>query len=58
MIRATLGRDDKVDAVNAQLDLLGEDHVGFGRKEVPGKPVTIVGARPFSGVGTLLKRAL
>jgi len=51
MIRSELNGTGKVDVVNAQLDALGEDHIGFGSGTVTGKPVTIVGARPFSGGG-------
>lgn len=47
-------RHEEQDAVNAQLDALGEDHIGFSFKHVPGKPVTVVGARPFSSVNFCL----
>lgn len=50
MIRATLDPTKPMDAVNAQLEILGDDHIGFSSKSVPNKSVTIVGARPFAGV--------
>lgn len=50
MIRKELTPDTTVDPANAQLDILGDDHVGFSTKKVPNKAVTVVGARPFSGV--------
>lgn len=50
MIRATLDPTKPMDAVNAQLDILGDDHIGFSSKVVPDKSVTVVGARPFAGV--------
>lgn len=39
-----------MDPVNTQLDALGEDHIGFGSRDLFGKPVTIIGARPFTSV--------
>ncbi|GMH38558.1 hypothetical protein BSKO_06442 [Bryopsis sp. KO-2023] len=43
------------DPVNDQLDLLGDDHIGFSTKEIPSKAVTVVGARPFSWGGPRYK---
>ncbi|MEM6451079.1 MAG: TIGR04168 family protein [Cyanobacteria bacterium P01_D01_bin.105] len=43
---------DKEDWVQLQIDLLGEAHVGFGKKEFPQLGLTIVGARPFSWGGS------
>lgn len=40
------------DWVQLQMDLLGEDHIGFGRREFPQFNLTIVGARPFSWGGS------
>jgi hypothetical protein len=34
--------------VRQQLDLLGPSHVGYGALPVPGKAVSVVGARPFT----------
>lgn len=50
MIRESIDSRYPMDPVNAQLHILGDDHIGFSSKVVPNKPVTIVGARPFSGV--------
>lgn len=47
-------QNEEQDPINAQLDALGEDHIGFSFKHVPGKPVTVVGARPFSSVRQIL----
>lgn len=38
------------DRVQQQLDVLGDCHVGFGHKALPGTNISIVGARPFSKV--------
>lgn len=42
----------KEDWVQLQMDLLGDDHVGFNKKEFPQFGLTIVGARPFSWGGS------
>ncbi|MCW6035818.1 TIGR04168 family protein [Spirulina subsalsa FACHB-351] len=39
------------DRVQAQLDLLGEAHVGFGKRDFPQLGVSVVGSRPFSWGG-------
>lgn len=39
------------DWVQLQMDLLGEDHIGFSKKEFPQFGLTIVGGRPFSWGG-------
>lgn len=39
------------DRVQQQLDVLGDCHVGFGHKALPGTNISIVGARPFSKGG-------
>jgi uncharacterized protein (TIGR04168 family) len=38
--------------VQQQLDLLGEDHVGYGVKNFPELNLSVVGARPFSWGGS------
>lgn len=43
---------EKEDWVQLQIDLLGDDHVGFSKKEFPQFGLTIVGARPFSWGGS------
>lgn len=43
--------DSVRDRVRAQLEALGEDHVGFSRKRVADKNVTVLGGRPFSRGG-------
>ncbi|MFK8183721.1 MAG: TIGR04168 family protein [Phormidesmis sp.] len=43
---------EKEDWVQLQMDLLGDAHVGFGKKEFPQFGLTIVGARPFSWGGS------
>eukprot|EP00210_Caulerpa_lentillifera_P002405 g2306.t1 len=53
MIRDELKPEENMDPVNAQLFILGADHIGFSSKQVPNKQVTIVGARPFSGGGSI-----
>ncbi|MEO0521158.1 MAG: TIGR04168 family protein [Cyanobacteria bacterium P01_A01_bin.116] len=40
------------DWVQLQMDLLGEAHVGFGKREFPELGLTIVGGRPFSWGGS------
>lgn len=40
------------DRVGRQLALLGTDHVGFSRKDLPAWDVAIVGGRPFSWGGS------
>ena len=40
------------DWVQLQMDLLGEAHIGFSRKEFPQFGLTIVGGRPFSWGGS------
>lgn len=51
MIRSQLNRNERIDIVNQELDALGDDHIGFSSREIFGKSVSVVGARPFSGVG-------
>lgn len=36
------------DRVQQQLDVLGEDHVGYGHKALQGTNISVVGARAFS----------
>jgi uncharacterized protein (TIGR04168 family) len=43
------------DWVQAQLDLLGNCHVGYGCKDFPDLGLSVVGARPFSWGGTSWK---
>ncbi|MEL6902710.1 MAG: TIGR04168 family protein [Cyanobacteria bacterium J06606_4] len=40
------------DWVQQQLDLLGEAHIGFGKREFPQFGLTVVGGRPFSWGGS------
>ena len=42
---------EKEDWVKQQLDLLGEDHVGYGKRDFPEFELTVVGGRPFSWGG-------
>ncbi|MGB3291633.1 MAG: TIGR04168 family protein [Phormidesmis sp.] len=42
----------KEDWVQLQMDLLGEDHVGFSKREFPQFDITVVGGRPFSWGGS------
>ncbi len=42
---------EKEDWVQQQLDLLGEDHVGYGKRDFPEYQLTVVGGRPFSWGG-------
>ncbi|MEO1792030.1 MAG: TIGR04168 family protein [Cyanobacteria bacterium J06629_19] len=42
----------KEDWVQLQMDLLGEAHIGFGKREFPQFGLTIVGGRPFSWGGS------
>ena len=42
----------KEDWVQLQMDLLGQDHIGFGKREFPQFNFTVVGARPFSWGGS------
>lgn len=41
----------KEDRVQQQLDLLGEDHVGYGKRDFPELQLSVVGSRPFSWGG-------
>jgi uncharacterized protein (TIGR04168 family) len=43
------------DWVQAQLDLLGDCHVGYGCQDFPALGLSVVGARPFSWGGTSWK---
>ncbi|MBE7384186.1 MAG: TIGR04168 family protein [Leptolyngbya sp. SIO1E4] len=45
------------DWVQAQLDLLGEAHVGYGKLDFPALSLTVVGGRPFSWGGPDWKNA-
>lgn len=40
------------DWVQLQMDLLGDDHIGFSKREFPQFGFTVVGARPFSWGGS------
>ena len=42
----------KEDWVQLQMDLLGEAHIGFGKREFPQLGLTVVGGRPFSWGGS------
>ncbi|CAD5963808.1 hypothetical protein PCC9214_03362 [Planktothrix tepida] len=39
------------DWVQEQLDIMGEDHVGYGKRDFPQLQLTVVGGRPFSWGG-------
>jgi len=41
----------KEDRVQQQLDLLGEDYVGYGQRDFPQLQLSVVGSRPFSWGG-------
>jgi uncharacterized protein (TIGR04168 family) len=43
---------NKEDWVQLQMDLLGEDHIGFSKREFPQFGLTVVGGRPFSWGGS------
>lgn len=43
------------DRVQQQLDLLGDDHVGYGCRNFPTLGISVVGARPFSWGGSTWK---
>lgn len=43
---------EKEDWVQLQMDLLGDDHIGFGKREFPQFDITVVGGRPFSWGGS------
>ena len=36
--------------VALQLQALGNSHIGYGHKQIPGKHITVAGGRPFSKV--------
>jgi uncharacterized protein (TIGR04168 family) len=42
---------DQEDRVQQQLDLLGESHVGYGKRDFPDLNLSVVGSRPFSWGG-------
>lgn len=42
----------KEDWVQLQMDLLGDDHIGFSKREFPQFGLTVVGGRPFSWGGS------
>ena len=42
--------DVRLAGVQAQLQTLGQDHVGYTSKRFPKAAVSVVGARPFSAV--------
>jgi uncharacterized protein (TIGR04168 family) len=45
------------DVLRASLQALGDDHLGYARRELPALGVTMLGARPFSWGGPSLRRA-
>jgi uncharacterized protein (TIGR04168 family) len=45
----------KEDRVQQQLDLLGEAHVGYGKRDFPDLKLSVVGSRPFSWGGEAWK---
>ncbi len=45
--------DPRLAGTQAQLQILGQDHVGFSCKQFPAHRLSIVGARPFSAVSWL-----
>lgn len=42
--------DALLSGVQAQLGILGDDHVGYSSKQFPDASISVVGARPFSAV--------
>jgi uncharacterized protein (TIGR04168 family) len=48
---------EKEDWVQQQLDLLGENHVGYSKRDFPELKLTVVGGRPFSWGGPDWKNA-
>lgn len=48
---------EKEDWVQQQLDLLGENHVGYGKLDFPRLNLSVVGSRPFSWGGEVWKNA-
>ncbi|DBA85358.1 TPA: hypothetical protein ACH3X2_006038 [Trebouxia sp. C0005] len=49
--------DPRLAGTQAQLQILGQDHVGFSCKQFPAHRLSIVGARPFSAGGSSWNRA-
>ena len=45
--------DPRLAGTQAQLQTLGQDHVGFSCKQFPAHRMSVVGARPFSAVSWL-----
>ena len=43
-------QDVRLAGVYAQLQTLGDDHIGYSSKRFPQSAVSLVGARPFSAV--------
>ncbi|MGK7928743.1 MAG: TIGR04168 family protein [Spirulina sp.] len=48
---------EKVDRVREQLDILGEAHVGYSKRDFPELGISVVGGRPFSWGGSQWKSA-
>ncbi|KAL0042361.1 hypothetical protein WJX77_010062 [Trebouxia sp. C0004] len=49
--------DPRLAGTQAQLRILGQDHVGFSCKQFPAHGLSVVGARPFSAGGSSWNRA-
>lgn len=48
---------DQEDWVQQQIDLLGESHVGYQKRDFPEFDLTVIGSRPFSWGGATWKNA-
>lgn len=51
----SFGRRTATDKLREILQLLGEDHIAYGAREVPQAGVSLIGARPFSWGGQSLR---
>lgn len=51
----SFGRRESTPELRQMLVLLGEDHIGYARRELPGAGLTLIGARPFSWGGRDLR---
>jgi uncharacterized protein (TIGR04168 family) len=51
----SFGRRESTPELREMLGLLGEDHIGYARRELPRAGLTLIGARPFSWGGRDLR---
>lgn len=51
----SFGRRESTPELREMLDLLGEDHIAYARRELPRAGLTLIGARPFSWGGRDLR---